>query len=70
MLCLAHCFPLRIELVFERNISHKSSCSRWGKAHFVRIDLFSLVEETHVPLQKTQPVLESGASSTLLPCEN
>jgi hypothetical protein len=38
---LAHCFPLKIELVFESNISHESSRSRWGKSHFVQIDLFS-----------------------------
>jgi hypothetical protein len=44
--------------------------SKWGKAHFVHIDLFSLVEETHVYLQRTPSVLEAGASSTLFPCEN
>jgi hypothetical protein len=33
---LTHCFPVGIEVVFERNTSLKSEFSRWRKAHFVR----------------------------------
>jgi hypothetical protein len=30
-----HCFPMRTELVFERNSCKKLQFSRWRKAHFV-----------------------------------
>jgi hypothetical protein len=35
-----------------------------------QIGLFSKVKETHLSLERQPSVLEGGASSTLLPCEN
>jgi hypothetical protein len=34
------------------------------------VGLFSLVEETHVSLEKNPFILDSGASGTLFSCEN
>jgi hypothetical protein len=35
---------------------------------FFQISLFSLIEETHVSLQRNLSVLEAGASNTLFHC--
>jgi hypothetical protein len=61
-------FPVRIELVFERNTSCKSEFSSWRNAHFVQTELYSQVEEKHVSLERKSSVLEAGASKTLFPC--
>jgi hypothetical protein len=33
---LAHCFPVRIEFIFESSAFCKSEFSMWRKAHFLR----------------------------------
>jgi hypothetical protein len=49
---LAHCFPVSIEVVFERNTlaNHSFQFRLW--LMLLWIGLFSWVEETHVPLQR------------------
>jgi hypothetical protein len=47
-----HCFPVRIELVFDRNTSANHSFQ--GRERFIlfQIGQFSLVKETNVYLQR------------------
>jgi hypothetical protein len=63
-------FPVRIELVVQRNTSCKSDFSSWRKGHFIPNRPIQLSEETHILLQRKPSVLEAGASSTSFPCEN
>ena len=67
---LAHCFPVRIEFVFERNTSCESEFSRWRKALFFPKGIFDQIEETCVSLKRKPCVLQPGASTTLFSCEN
>jgi hypothetical protein len=45
---LVHCFPVRIELVFERNTSYNYVFQGQIRLCFLQIELFNLVEETRV----------------------
>jgi hypothetical protein len=67
---LAHCFPGRFQLVFERSTSCYSKFSRWKRLILLQIHQFSLVGETHVSLEGNPSVLEAQARSTLFLCEN
>lgn len=52
---LAPYFPVRIEVVFERNTPSFHRFQRGESVLFFHIGLFSWVEETHVPHQKNDP---------------
>jgi hypothetical protein len=66
---LAHCIPLRIELVVKGTVL-VNHCFQGGKALILlQIGLFSEVEGSHVSLKGKTPVLAAGASSTFFPCE-
>jgi hypothetical protein len=67
---VAHWFPVRIELVCERNNSCNLGFEGGHRLSFFQIGLFSWVEETHVSLQWNSSVLEVGPSRTLFPCES
>jgi hypothetical protein len=66
----AHCFSLRIELVFARNTVVLSKFSSGRNAYFLPNRQYSLVEETHVFLKRKPSMLEGGASTTLFACEH
>jgi hypothetical protein len=67
---LAHCFSVRIELVFERNTSWTSGLEMWQKSDFVPNRPTQLMEKTHASLDRKPPLLEGGESSTFFHCEN
>jgi hypothetical protein len=67
---LAHCFSAKLELVFERKTSCNLGVARWRQVLFLKIGIFSQIEETPISLERKPYVLEEGASSTLFPCEN
>jgi hypothetical protein len=67
---LAHGFPVRIGLVFEKNTSCKSKILTWNRLILFQIGLISSVEEIHVSLERQTCLLEADTNSTWFPCEN
>jgi hypothetical protein len=64
---VAHCFSVRIELVFEKNTCWRLGISRWRYALFAP-KVFSGELKNHMCLSKRkQSVLEAAAATTLIP---
>jgi hypothetical protein len=68
--CLTHCFPLRIELPFERNIAYLSGFSNVKNITFVQNSSIQMNGRSSVSHGRKPSVLESGWSYILFPCEN
>jgi hypothetical protein len=68
--CVPHCFPVRIELVDERNPCNLSALFCGRNTHFMKNTHFRYNVETQASFAAKQCVLESGVSSTFLPCKN
>jgi hypothetical protein len=66
----AYCFPVRIELVLERNTMWLWKFSGWRKGHWVPNHLFRWFGETPVHLQRRPSLKEAVASVTLYSREN
>jgi hypothetical protein len=62
-------FPVRIELVFERNASWKPLFSQWRKAHFVPNRPIHPSGRNTCVSQRNPPILYAGASRIFIPCE-
>jgi hypothetical protein len=67
---LAHCFPMRIELPFERNIAYHSFFSIVRNITFVQNNSFQVKWISTASLVKQPSMLEAGESSTLFPYVN
>jgi hypothetical protein len=67
---VAHCFPVRIELVFTGILPANGIIQRGNRLCLLQTDLVSWVDETHTYLQRNPFVIEAIASRTLFPCMN
>jgi hypothetical protein len=63
---LAHCLPVRIELVFERRTSSTSVSPSGGRLSLFKIDLLIQFQEPHMSLKRKPSVFSTGASSILV----
>jgi hypothetical protein len=67
---LAYCFPMRIDLVSQRNTAILSGFSSYRNIRFVHNCPIELIVETRISLGRKPSTFEAGGSCTLFPYKN